>query len=222
MKATSFRWRPADPEELCFEAIRLMTLLVEHPGGRSSRRTRPARADALSMRRVSRPSGSVAGISCGFRSKDRAELDEDLISRGMWHLSHSAAGEEFSEYHLQAGIAACHCSAPDYDATDWPQILSLYDRLVEIDHSPVVALNRAIAVANVGGPAAGVQAVEAIRDRAKLESYHLLYAVLAEFEARLGNCRAAAEHYEAALERTETSSERAFLAKRLEECRASA
>jgi RNA polymerase sigma-70 factor (ECF subfamily) len=208
-------------EELCFEAIRLMTLLVEHPAG-----DRPAGHAllALMLFNAARFESRVdrGGNLLRLQEQDRACWNQDLISRGMWHLSHSAAGEEFSEYHLQAGIAACHCSAPDYDATDWPQILSLYDRLVEIDHSPVVALNRAIAVANVGGPAAGVQAVEAIRDRAKLESYHLLYAVLAEFEARLGNCRAAAEHYEAALERTETSSERAFLAKRLEECRASA
>ena len=114
-----------------------------------------------------------------------------MISRGMQHLSRSAAGEALSEYHLQAGIAACHCAARDYASTDWPQILALYDRLVEIDASPVVALNRAIAVANVRGPAAGIAAVEAIRDREKLESYHLLYAVLGEFEARLGRSTAA-------------------------------
>ena len=68
----------------------------------------------------------------------------------------------------------------DYESTDWSQILSLYDRLVVVDDSPVVALNRAVAVANVHGPIAGVEAVEAIRNRGKLSSYYLLYAVLGE------------------------------------------
>ena len=65
-----------------------------------------------------------------------------------------------SAYHLQAGIAACHCAARDYESTDWPKILSLYDRLLELDDSPVIALNRAVAVAKVHGPQAGIEAVE--------------------------------------------------------------
>ena len=75
-----------------------------------------------------------------------------MIARGMFHFARSAAGESITEYHLQAGIAACHTSARHYQSTDWRQILSLYDRLVELDGSPVVALNRAIVVANVHGP----------------------------------------------------------------------
>jgi RNA polymerase sigma-70 factor (ECF subfamily) len=90
-----------------------------------------------------------------------------MIARGMFHFAQSAAGEEITEYHLQAGIAACHCAAKDYESTDWRQILSLYDRLVEFDNSPVVALNRAIVVANIHGPGAGLDAVAAIQ---RLES----------------------------------------------------
>ena len=105
--------------------------------------------------------------------------------------------------------------------TDWPQILALYDRLVEIDGSPVVALNRAIAVANVRGPAAGIAAIEAIRDREKLESYHLLYAVLGEFEARRGRQPAAADFFQRALKLADTKSEQAFLEKRLRDCQVS-
>ena len=82
-----------------------------------------------------------------------------------------------------------HCAAKDYESTDWPQILSLYDRLIEFDDSPVVALNRAIVVANIHGPQAGLDAVAAIQRRDKLKSYYLLYAVLGEFEARLNNSR---------------------------------
>src|SRR4030095_17215230 len=82
-------------------------------------------------------------------------------------------GGGIREYHLQAGIAACHCAAKDYASTDWRQILSLYDRLVEFDISPVVALNRAIVVANIHGPGAGLEAVAAIQDLGKLNFYYL-------------------------------------------------
>ena len=152
--------------------------------------------------------------------QDRSRWDGALIARGMMHLARSAAGEELSDLHLQAGIAACHCAAPTYDATDWPRILSLYDRLVAMDGSPVVALNRAVAVANVHGPRAGIEAVGAIRNRHELDSYHLLFAVLGELEARLGAFDAAAEHFERALSLAAMKSEQAFLARRLRECEA--
>jgi predicted RNA polymerase sigma factor len=143
-----------------------------------------------------------------------------LINRGLRQLNHCAAGEVLSEYHLQAGIAACHCAAPDYASTDWAQILALYDRFGEIDTSPVVALNRAIAVANLHGPAAGIEALTAIRDREKLESYHLLYAVQGEFESRLRRFGPAADLFRTALNLAETRSEQAFLERRLRECEA--
>jgi predicted RNA polymerase sigma factor len=136
----------------------------------------------------------------------------------MFHLSESAAGQELSEYHLQAGIAACHCAAEDYESTDWPRILSLYDQWLRINDSPVVALNRAVAVANVHGPKAGLEAVEAIQNRGQLSSYYLLYAVTGEFEARLHKFQAAAGHFRKALELTELKSEKAFLSKRLRDC----
>ena len=88
-----------------------------------------------------------------------------MIGRVMLHLSQSAAGEDLSEYHLQAAIAACHCAAKDYQSTDWPRILALYDQWMLINSSSVVALNSAVAVANVRGPKAGLDAVEAIRNR---------------------------------------------------------
>src|SRR6202008_4915829 len=96
-------------------------------------------------------------------------------------------GDTVPEYHLQAAIPACHCAARDYESTDWRQILLLYDRLAEVDQSPVIALNRAIVIANIHGPKAGIEAVEAIKDRKKLDSYYLLYAVLGEFESQLND-----------------------------------
>ena len=141
-----------------------------------------------------------------------------MIGRGMMHLARSAAGPEVSEYHLQAGIAAVHCAAENFESTDWNQILLLYDRLIQIDDSPVVALNRAVAVAQVRGPRAGLNAIEAIRNQQALESYQLLYAVLAEFEWQLKEFDTAAKHLRKALDLTELESERALLSRRFEMC----
>jgi len=150
--------------------------------------------------------------------QDRSSWDTSMIARGMHHLSQSAAGDELTAYHLQAGIAACHCTAADYESTDWPRILSLYDRLVELDDSPVIALNRAVALSHVRGPEAGVQAVAAIRDQQLLDSYYLLHAVLAQFEAQLNHFQSAAEHLRKAIQLTGVKSEQLLLSNRLRDC----
>ncbi len=157
-------------------------------------------------------------IRLAVKEQDRTRWNQLMIARGMFHFAQSAAGDELSEYHLQAGIAACHCAAKDYESTDWRQILSLYDRLTEFDQSPVVALNRAVAVAKIHGPQAGITAVSAIRSSQKLKSYYLLYAVLGEFESQLDHKQTAAEHFRRSFELAETKSERAFLLKRLQSC----
>jgi RNA polymerase sigma-70 factor (ECF subfamily) len=138
----------------------------------------------------------------------------------MFHFAQSAAGDEISEYHLQAGIAACHCAARDYASTDWSRILGLYDHLIEFDDSPVVALNRAVALAEVRGAQAGIDAVAAIQNLASLESYHFLYAVLGEFESRLDHAAAAAGHFRKSLELARIKSEQDFLFHRLAACEA--
>jgi RNA polymerase sigma-70 factor (ECF subfamily) len=153
-----------------------------------------------------------------LEEQDRTHWDQTMIARGMSRLQQSAEGGGISDYHLQAGVAACHATAIDYPSTDWASILSLYDRLMEFDDSPVVALNRAVAVANVHGPQEGLKAVRAIKDRHKLAAYHLFYSVIGEFEMRLNNRDAAAEQFRKAFELAETKSERAFLLKRLQQC----
>jgi len=153
-----------------------------------------------------------------LKEQNRSQWNQAMISGGMFHLSNSAAGDEITEFHVQAGIAACHCTAKGYESTDWARILSLYDRLIEFDDSPVVALNRAVAVANVHGPQAGVDAVAAIRRRKELDSYYLLYAVLGEFEAQLVDPLAAAGYFRKSLQLAQTESEQDFLAKRFHAC----
>jgi RNA polymerase sigma factor (sigma-70 family) len=204
-------------EELCEEAIRLTESLVAHPAGNQPKTHALLALMLLNAARIPTRLDSEGNL-LRLNEQDRSGWDKSMVARGMFHFAQSAAGDELSEYHLQAGIAACHCAAKDYESTDWQKILSLYDRLIEFDQSPVVALNRAVAIANVSGPEAGLKAVAAISDSQKLNSYYLLYAVLGEFELRLNCMQSASEHFRKSFELAETKSERAFLLKQLQRC----
>ncbi len=207
--------------DVCQEAIRLASLLAEHPAGNQP--TTHALL-ALMLLNAARFTARVddGGNLIRLQEQERARWDQALIARGMFHFAQSAAGGELTGYHLEAGIAACHCAAGDYAATDWGRILELYDRLMELDDSPVVALNRAVAVAAIHGPRAGIEAVGEIPDAQSLESYHLFYAVLAEFEAGLKNFEAASGHLRKAIELASVKSEQSFLTRRLNDCEARA
>jgi RNA polymerase sigma-70 factor (ECF subfamily) len=204
-------------EELCGEAIRLSGLLAEHAAGDQPKTHALL---ALMLMNAARLSTRLDGEGnlLRLREQDRTSWNQPMIARGLYHFRRSAAGEEITAYHLDAGIAYCHCTAKDYGSTDWRQILALYDRLKEFDDSPVVALNRAVAVAEVNGPEAGLQAVREIQNAQSLESYHLLYAVLGEFESRLNHSRAAAAHFRKSMQLAEIKSEQEFLSKRLQAC----
>ena len=204
-------------DELCQEAIRLTELLANHLAGNQPKTHALLALMLLNAARFAAredPHGNLLRL----QEQDRTRWDQMTIARGMSHLRESAAGDGLSEYHLQAGIAVCHAMAIDYESTDWERILSLYDRLMEFDDSPVVALNRAVAVANVHGPKAGLEAVRAIRGREKLDAYHLFYSVIGELEMRLNHHGAAAREFRKAFELAATKSERAFLLKRLQAC----
>ena len=201
-------------EDLCYEAIRLATLLAEHP---VANQPRTHALVALMLLNAARLPARVdlEGNILRLKEQERTKWSRPMIERGILHLARAAAGPELSEYHIQAGIAACHCMAEDYLSTDWPRILSLYDQWTKMNNSPVIALNRAVAVANVEGPAAGIEAVDAIRNRSEMRSYYLLYAVLGEFEAQLHHSEAAAAYFKKASELAEVKSERVFLSKKL-------
>ena len=207
--------------ELCHEAIHLTTLLAEHPAGDQPRTHALLALMLLNAARL--PARADAdGALVRLDAQDRAQWDAALTARGMMHLARSAAGDELSELHLQAAIAALHCAAPSYEATDWPGILALYDRLAAIDASPVVALNRAVAVAQVHGPQAAIDVIDGITKRGELESYYLRFAVLGDLEARLGRFDSAAAHFRRAVALTSLTSEQEFLSRRLRECEGAA
>ena len=202
-------------EDLCAEAIRLATLLAGHP---SADQPGTHALLALMLLNAARLPGRMdsAGNILRLKEQDRSTWHQPMISQGLLHLARAAEGDTLSEYHLQAMIAASHATAADDAATDWPGILARYDQWLAINDSPVIALNRAVALAKVHGPAAGIEAVESIRPRKPLEAYYLVHAVLGEFEAQLGHFQAAAAHLQKALDLAEVKSEQAFLLKQLQ------
>ncbi len=202
-------------EDLCREAIRLTGLLVAHPAGNQPAAHALLALMLLHSARFPARLGAD-GTLLRLGDQDRTAWDQALIDTGLRHLDRAAAGESLTEYHLQAGIAACHCIAPDTDRTDWPRILAHYDALLALKPSPIVALNRAVAVANCDGPRAGLAAIDEIPDVDRLETQHLLHAVRGELHSRLGEHAAAATCFRRALALARVAPEQVHLARRLE------
>src|SRR5262249_15636086 len=112
-----------------------------------------------------------------LEEQDRSLWDRSMIARAFAHLDASAAGDEMTVYHAQAAIAALHAAAPSLEATDWAEIVSLYDTLAEIQPSPVVLLNRAVAIARRDSASAGLSALDEVRDHPAMRDYYLYHAV---------------------------------------------
>ena len=202
-------------EELCAEAVRLMTLLVAHPIGNTPRAHALLALMLLTSSRFPTRLGQDGDL-LRLDEQDRSKWDQSLIERGLGHLAEAARGREVSAYHLQAGIAACHCMPSGAASIDWPRILRLYDDLLRIKPSPVVALNRAVAVAHVHGARAALEAIEAMAQRQRLESNYLLHAVVGDLHARLNDHAAAIVSFQRALELSQVGPEQAHLQRALD------
>ena len=152
--------------------------------------------------------------------QDRALWNRAQIEEGATLIRRSLASRRFGPYTVQAAIAAVHAEAPIFEETDWLEITALYDLLSRMTPSPVVELNRAVAIAMRDGPEAGLALVDAILARGDLEDYHLAHSARADLCRRLGRTAEARTSYERALELTKQEPERRFLGRRLEELRA--
>jgi RNA polymerase sigma-70 factor (ECF subfamily) len=149
--------------------------------------------------------------------QDRSLWKRDLIDEGIALVEQAVASRRFGHYTLEAAIAATHAEAPGAAATDWAQIVALYDALLSVNPSPVVELNRAVAVAMRNGPHAGLMLIDAILARGELEDYYLAHSARADFYRRLGKVEQARASYEKALELARPEAARRFLARRLTE-----
>lgn len=180
------------------EAVGLLALMLLH--------------DARSATRL-----DAAGDLVTLEEQDRGRWDTAAITEGEALLSRALRRGNLGPYQVQAAIAACHATATDAAGTDWAQIAALYGRLARFTPSPVVELNRAVAVGMAAGPAAGLELVEALRESGALAGYHLLPATRADLLRRLGRAAEAEAAYREALELAATDTERRYLGRRLAE-----
>jgi len=204
--------------DLCSEAIRLGRLLDA---------LLPERADIegllglmllVDSRRATRV--DAGGVPVLLEDQDRSRWDQAQIAEGEAFVRRSLARDTTS-FGVQAAIAALHAGAPSSAATDWPQIVALYDRLATLQRGPVVLLNRAAAVAMADGPAVGLRLLDELATQAALAEYHLFHAARADLLRRLGRSEPACHAYRRALELVTNEPERKFLERRLAELEAS-
>jgi RNA polymerase sigma factor (sigma-70 family) len=200
--------------DLCNEAIRLTGLLLQHPPAATPETYALAALISLHAARLPARLDSAGDLSA-LVDQDRSLWDMGLAAQGLDHLERSATGDRLTAFHVEAAIAAAHITAVNVEATDWGLIVSLYDRLMTVAPSPVVALNRAIAIAQLRGPEAGLGEIALIGDRHRLERYPFLPAAMGELESRQGHHEDARRHFAAALALARNPVERRFLEKRL-------
>ena len=201
-------------KDLTGEAIRLGRLLVElNPdpeamGLLALMLLQESRRDARTA-----PNGDLVLLD----EQDRSLWNREQIAEGKATLERALSTRRFGPYTLQAAIAAVHADAVNAKATDWAQIVALYDVLLRLVPSPIVELNRAVALGMRDGPSAGLEAVDAILQRGDLDEYHLLHAARADLCRTMGRRDEARESYQKALQLTQQEPERRFLEKRLRE-----
>ena len=195
-------------EELCAEAIRLGRLLVQLMPDEPEVMGLLALMLLIESRRAARTTSDGALIV--LAEQDRGRWDRDLVAEGQGIVRQCLDRNRPGPYQIQAAINAVHSDATDAAATDWWQILQLYNQLLSLAPSPVVALNRAVAVAEVEGPDAALTLLDGL----ELDRYHLFHAIRADLLRRLGRHIEAARAYEAAIARAENAAERDFLLRR--------
>jgi RNA polymerase sigma-70 factor (ECF subfamily) len=203
-------------QDLCGEALRLGRLLAKSSVGTPQAHALVALIAFQAARLPARVDS--AGELVLLEDQDRTLWDQKLVALGFHHFSQCAEGAHMSAYHVQAAIAAVYAGAQQSTHIDWPAILSLYDRLMEISPSPVVALNRAVAIAKVEGPQAALAALRPLAEDRSLRNYHLLPAVQGRLLLNLGDHEAAADCFRQALERPCSEPEKRFLQRKLRTC----
>ncbi|MFE6897694.1 RNA polymerase sigma factor [Streptomyces sp. NPDC057717] len=199
---------------LTAEAIRLARVLIRLMPGEPEPRGLLALMLLHEARRTTRTSG---GVLVTLEKQDRRRWDQGLIAEGVEILDQALAGRCTGPYQVQAAIAACHATAPDAASTDWPQIAVLYAELARLAPSPVVELNRAVAVAMADGIPAGLALVDELAASGRLDGYHLLPATRADLLRRSGRRAEARQSYEEALKLAPTEAERRYLSGRISE-----
>ena len=202
--------------ELCVEAMRLGELLLANPVTATPSTQALIALMCFNAARLPARIDATGNLSSLYE-QDRGRWDQELIAKGEQLLDHSATGTTITEFHIEAAIASIHARARSLEDTSWPVIISLYDTLMAIRPSPVVALNRAIAVAQHEGAQRGLDEINAIAELERLAEYPFYFAALAELEQQLGRPEEARAHFLIASARARSPMERHFFDRRAHE-----
>lgn len=209
----------SDPESplqppLSADALRLTELLLQSPAVHAP----PLHAlGALFCFNAARLPARLdqEGVIVSLREQDRSRFDRELFAHGLRHLGASASGQELSRWHLEAGIALEHTRAESFEATNWRQISAYYEQLAAITQSPVVELNRSLALAELSGLDAGRDALDALSEEPRLAQYSFFWAARADIERRSGRAERADDYYRRAIQLAKSRAERASYERRL-------
>jgi RNA polymerase sigma factor (sigma-70 family) len=204
--------------ELCEESIRLAEIIADHQGIQNKSNVYAVLALMYLNSSRFKSRTNVAGSILTLSEQDRSQWDRSLMRKGFFYLEKATTHRTLSIYHILAAISAYHCAAPDFASTDWKSILSLYDKLIQIDSSPVVLLNRAIVLAKVNGPSSGLEELEKIKGSPALVAYHLFYSTQAELYFQMNDLTRASASFEKAIELSALQAEKDLLQCKLELC----
>ena len=204
--------------ELCEEAIRLAEILATHYGIEHKRDVFAILA--LMLLNASRFASRIGkdGNILTLAEQDRRLWNPVLMQKGFAYLERSTAENSISIYHILATISAYHCAAPDFISTDWKGILKMYDHLLVMDHSPLVRLNRSVALSKVSGVEKAIEELEQLKNDPSFSSYHLLYATEAEFYLESEQYAKAVEAFQKAINHSPLDAEKKLLQKKLKFC----
>lgn len=197
-------------EELCAEALRLGTLLANHPATATAATFALLGLLCLHFARLASRVDD-AGSLILLEAQDRSRWSRPLMEQGFQFLNQSAQGKHLTTFHLEAGIAALHAQARSFAETDWASILKLYSLLYRLKPTPIVALNRAIALGRAVGPEAGLEALQAIPGKRRLNQYPFFEAAAGDLHLRAGRLREAGIHFDRALKLARNDAERGIL-----------
>lgn len=204
--------------DLCQEAMRLARLLLDHPPAATPATHALYALMCLHAARLPARIDASGDLRSLFE-QDRSRWDTNLIAEGQRLLDLAATGPQLTEYHVEAAIAWVHATAQGAEDTNWGMIVTFYDKLMDLRPSPVVALNRAIAIAQRDSPQRGIEEIRAIANSDRLAAYPFYHAALGEFELRSGRHEIAREHFLSALKFARNPMERRFIEQRVGACK---
>lgn len=205
--------------ELCLESIRLTQIILDSKQVSSKSETLALMAlmKLNAARFIARLSDD--GHIVTMENQDRSQWDSSLISSGIYNLNQAMYENQVSKYLIMAAISANHCTAPSFDKTPWEEILILYDRLLEIENTPIVQLNRAVALSLAKSNKEAIKLLEQLKSEKALKSYHRLYSTLGDLYQKEGDSRKATKEYEVAYKLTSIDFEKEWIEEKIKNCK---